>query len=389
MIGREDRCKVDRLWSLFAQSSDAAFAIDNAQQILFWNEAAQALLGYPAEAAVGQRCWQLLGGATPHSLPFCCPACPLTGQAGAGALVGNVDVAMQTYAGPTRLVNLTTIPFPPHRRNGSRISLIHLLRPLPAPETKFGVLRLYLLGPLRVQRIDGSFIHGPHWRRISARALLVYLSRRRDRFTPAAQIGAALWPGRPPAAALQQLETAVHHLRLALRPSAPGVAASPPLILQEDDRYRLNDQIPCWSDLDYAARQLEAARREPNRQRAEAAYQEILRLFRGDYLADLSQTPVWSPAGQQRATALHLDALEGLGGLCEQGNQVEEAKRLYLTALTLDPDNGRVYHKLTHLALPHDSKHDALIHCRQAAAALRGGLDALLDDQLHNLLTNP
>lgn len=380
---------MDRLWSLFEHSSDAAFAVDDKKRIVFWNQAAQTLLGYPPEMMIGQRCWHLLQSKTPNSLPFCSPDCTIMQQVRAGVLVQNVDIAMQTYAGPVIPVNMSTIPFPLQGQNGSQIYLVHLLRPLPSPETQFGVLRLYLLGPLRVQRIDGSFVNGPHWQTPATRALLIYLSKQRGRVVSARQIAADLWPQHPSPAALEHLETAVHHLQRALQPSLPCPPHKPPIISRQGDGYRFDDQAPCWFDLNHAARQLEAARREPNPHQARSIYQEVLRLFRGDYLADLSRTPVWSPEEHQRARALHLTALEELGGLCEQDNQLEAAKKLYLGALALDPENGRVYHKLTHLALPRNDKLEALARCRQLTAALRGGLEALLDDHLHDLLTNP
>ena len=44
------------------RSGDALFAFDADLTIVAWNEAAEALTGLPAEAAVGRHCWEVIGG---------------------------------------------------------------------------------------------------------------------------------------------------------------------------------------------------------------------------------------------------------------------------------------------------------------------------------------
>lgn len=58
-------------------TGDAAFAVDRQGVIVLWNSEAEKLLGYKADAAIGQRCWNLLSGKDSYGNRYCCEFCPL------------------------------------------------------------------------------------------------------------------------------------------------------------------------------------------------------------------------------------------------------------------------------------------------------------------------
>lgn len=376
---------MDKLFTLFEKSSDAAFAVDASQRIIFWNHTAEHLTGYTIAETAGKPCWHLLCGVTNEGIPLCRANCPIILQIKAGKPIYNIDMAIREQTGLSIPVNLSTIPVGPEHGNGEKPFLIHLMRPLPKPGSQFGAFRLYLLGPLRAQRLDGSFINGVYWQNAEVRALLVLLAQAYPAPLAANELAAALWPKLSSPIAQGVLATAVTYLCLSLEPNLEDPDDSA-YIHRTAHGYQINPNIPLWCDLDYVTAQLEMARLEPNPQRAKNLLQELLILFRGDYLADLNKTAIWSLNQHLHIEKLHLTILETTGDLLQQLDQPQEAKKLYLSALMLDPDCASAYQKLIHLALPHNSKVAALQYCQRLAATLRRELDIILDEEFRELL---
>lgn len=377
---------MQKLLALFEKSSDAAFVIDHDQRIIFWNETAAHLMGYTPQEAAQRKCWELLRGVTKEGCPLCKYICPIVEQVRAGETVHSQDMAIRVKGGAFLPVNFSTIPVPPEWRNGQTPLLIHLLRPLLEPDTQFGRLRLFLLGPLRAQRVDGSFVNGPYWQSAAARGLLVLLAQTGGVPVTGEWLGATLWPDLPVGEAREMVRTAVTHLRLSLEPDLPAPDHST-YVQQSGQGWLLCPDVPLWTDLDHAAAQLKRARLEPNLRCAQAMLEGLLPLFRGEYLADLRETAVWSPAHHATARQLHLATLELLGDLMAQLNQPQEAKKQYLSALMLDPDSQTAYDKLLQLAHPPSSQTISLQKCQRLSHILRCQLTILLETEFRELLT--
>lgn len=58
-------------------TGDPAFAVDRHGVIIYWNEAAEKTLQYPASKALGQKCWRLLAGQDSQGNRYCSRHCPL------------------------------------------------------------------------------------------------------------------------------------------------------------------------------------------------------------------------------------------------------------------------------------------------------------------------
>ena len=58
-------------------TGDPAFAVDRLGVIIYWNDAAEKVLDYPASKALGQKCWRLLAGQDAQGNRYCSRHCPL------------------------------------------------------------------------------------------------------------------------------------------------------------------------------------------------------------------------------------------------------------------------------------------------------------------------
>jgi PAS domain S-box-containing protein len=68
---------MDPLLAALSQTADGVYVIDQAQRIVFWNAAAQRILGYRAEDAVGRTCQELFHGKPRSGCLECRPDCPV------------------------------------------------------------------------------------------------------------------------------------------------------------------------------------------------------------------------------------------------------------------------------------------------------------------------
>jgi PAS domain S-box-containing protein len=104
-------------------SGTPLFAFDDQLHVLTWNEAAEELTGVPAEEAIGQRCWQVLGGRDDRGTVVCHKGCTNARLVREGFAVSSRNLDVRTADGPRR-VTLDTIA----ARNGDRPLFLHVLR---------------------------------------------------------------------------------------------------------------------------------------------------------------------------------------------------------------------------------------------------------------------
>ena len=64
-----------------ARSKEAVFAIDSADRIVLWNKKCEELLGRPARAVLGKRCYDVLAGRDAQGNIYCYRNCPVAFQA--------------------------------------------------------------------------------------------------------------------------------------------------------------------------------------------------------------------------------------------------------------------------------------------------------------------
>ncbi len=117
---------MDSLFEALAEAADGAFVIDEDQQILYWNRAAQELLGYASDEAVGRSCYELLEGRDSQGQAVCCLRCSVVHMAISGSPVTNYDTCARTKGGEMRWINISILTFPASD-DGSPL-VVHLFR---------------------------------------------------------------------------------------------------------------------------------------------------------------------------------------------------------------------------------------------------------------------
>lgn len=203
--------------NIFANTQDGAYAIDGEQTIVFWNQAAENMLGYSRAEALGMKCWQLIKGHSTEGNDFCRNNCQVITQIAQGKPGEHFDLLVQHRDGHCLLVNVSTLPLPHNPDHLEQPRLMHLARFLADQPMEPGRLRIHLLGPTIVWRPDGTLVEGPLWRRIKVRALLAYLVLKRGP-VPRETLIEVLWPDLDYEAGLRNLNTTVYNLRRSLEP---------------------------------------------------------------------------------------------------------------------------------------------------------------------------
>jgi len=118
---------MDNLFQALANAADGAFVVNEDQHILYWNDAAQELLGYTAAKVVGQACYETIRSCDEKGQPFCGCHCPVITAALDGQTVATYDVAAQTQSGEIRWINISILTvFPQDDDSGPLV--VHLFR---------------------------------------------------------------------------------------------------------------------------------------------------------------------------------------------------------------------------------------------------------------------
>ncbi len=116
---------MEQFLATLAHTADGVYAVDQAQHIIFWNGAAEQILGYSADETIGQKCYELFHDAPRPGCLECRADCPVIGAAGRQETVPTYNLLTRTKAGDTILLNISVIV--PQDESNS-ISTIHLFR---------------------------------------------------------------------------------------------------------------------------------------------------------------------------------------------------------------------------------------------------------------------
>ena len=108
-----------------SQTTVGVYAVDQAQRIVFWNAAAERILGYQAEEVRGRACYEIFRGRPRPGCLACHPACPVMIAASRGETIPSYNVLSRTRDGKAILLNVSVI-VPP--ASDSPLATIHLFR---------------------------------------------------------------------------------------------------------------------------------------------------------------------------------------------------------------------------------------------------------------------
>lgn len=202
-----------------------------------------------------------------------------------------------------------------------------------------GGLRVYALGPLRVER-DGEPIErwgGDKAGTYQAEALFAFLFDRRGRGLTKDEIEELIWPDLP----IDKADMAFHRTLSGLRRTLePGLRRGNEsrLVSYHHERYWLDPLCIAWSDTEGFTDRIERGQtlaRQGDLESARASFRAALELYRGDYMDDC---PFFgdSPHVEERRAELRdqqLGALLALGAIYEQLGLAGEAAACYRRAI--------------------------------------------------------
>jgi PAS domain S-box-containing protein len=137
------------LMQLLAGTADGGFASDVEGRIVLWNHAAESMLGYPVNEAVGRPCCELLMGHDDNGNPLCCQSCHVVDSLNMREPAYTFDMRTRTKAGATIWLNVSTLIV---SNDGIGDMTIHLFRDVTATREFLALIREHLSIPARLVR---------------------------------------------------------------------------------------------------------------------------------------------------------------------------------------------------------------------------------------------
>ena len=122
------------LFAFLENTADAVFAVRETGEICFWNHAAEALFGHPADEILGKTCAGVLHGIGALGTDVCHEGCAALRCAKPARHIPNFDLNVTTRSEQRIWVNLSSISFL-NRRTG-RSLLVHLVRDISAQKRR-------------------------------------------------------------------------------------------------------------------------------------------------------------------------------------------------------------------------------------------------------------
>lgn len=324
---------MDKTLDIFMKSGGSAFAIDDTQKIVLWNQCAEKMTGYDAYETIGEPCWRVLQGCDINGRNFCRPNCSVMKQIRQGDSPPAFNMLVTHNHGHTVPVSMGTIY---RQSNGLPARLIHLLWPTSESELPHtGQLRIQLFGLLSVHQPDGTPVEGSLWQRVKVRALSVFLALNESRSVDRQTLLTTFWPDLPREQALHNLNTTIYNLRRSLEPNLARGSHSQ-YICYQAGRYSIRKKNISVDVLDFM-QHIKNGQIEIDPRQALSQYQQAIALYERGCLDEFIMLGDWFSRKQKRIDDLYIGVLKTMAGLQLELGYMESARQSYLEALTLDP----------------------------------------------------
>ncbi len=146
---------MNHLFQALASAADGAFVVNKEQHIIYWNQAAQDILGHASVDIIDQPCYEILAGCSDEDGVICHDHCRVAVEALSGGLVTNYDTRVRTKENGLRWINMSTFTFP---ANGDGIGpvLVHLFRDVTQKKQQEQFID-QVLGAAQAFQIESSF----------------------------------------------------------------------------------------------------------------------------------------------------------------------------------------------------------------------------------------
>ena len=106
-------------------TNDGVFAVDSQQNIVYWSDSAQHILGYGPENVVGKLCYDLVAGRDSQNYRFCRRNCPVMENARRGRATEDYDILCLLPTGEEKWINISVAVL---KRKRSDFQVLHLFR---------------------------------------------------------------------------------------------------------------------------------------------------------------------------------------------------------------------------------------------------------------------
>ena len=130
---------MSRLFEALRDAADGAFVIDDELRILYWNKAAEAILGFGSEDVGGQFCYQLLHGYDEGRHLICRMQCQVAKLALQSKPVPNYDIHVTTKQGDNLWLNMSVFTYRMGNTDGKKV-IVHIFHDLNHKEVDDRVL---------------------------------------------------------------------------------------------------------------------------------------------------------------------------------------------------------------------------------------------------------
>ncbi|MDF0643964.1 MAG: PAS and helix-turn-helix domain-containing protein [Nitrospira sp.] len=111
---------------MLSRTADGAMLVNEDGKVIFWNKAAERLLGFRAQDVIGRPCREVLCGDTLGGQPLCSPSCAIGSKLAGGVGVRNHDMQTHTKSGRVVWINISSLPVPSRKKH--RFLAMHLFR---------------------------------------------------------------------------------------------------------------------------------------------------------------------------------------------------------------------------------------------------------------------
>ncbi len=196
---------------------------------------------------------------------------------------------------------------------------------------------------VRLALLGGLALHGPQgeiprsaWKSQRALSIFVYLAVHGGRGASKERLIELFWPGRQARGAEKNFHPTLTYVRNALKTAAAG-----PVIVLADGLYQIDPELKLSVDARRFESALAAARAAAGRAEKLRRYREALSLYAGDFLGDRYEN--WAEGERARLALRYETVLAETASLHFEGNEFEEALRLYRFLLERNPYREEIH----------------------------------------------
>jgi PAS domain S-box-containing protein len=319
-------------------ASDAAFAIDDRNQVAAWNRGAEQLLGYAPDEAIGRRCAEVLQSVLPGGEPLCMPNCELFRCFLDCHPRGVPSCRVRRKNGDWVSVGYSSLVMPGQTQgapSGAVVAVVFLRekeeRHVQVPLR--GVLQVFALGKFGLAA-NGQGVAVEKWKRRQAVTLLKFLVTQLDRPVHRERILDCLWPDVDEERGWGRLKVTMYYLRAQLRAAGAGEDA----VRTVGDAYLLRRDA-VWVDAENFEKLVAEGRTLQSKGRGDDAlrcYDEAQFLYRGDYF-EQDAFADWCAEERERLGEIYMEMLTRKAECHAQRGEYAEAVQVCRKALVHDP----------------------------------------------------